>query len=104
MDAINDIPETVLNVETIDDQDSEAIDLDVEPVKKTRKTFRQYRLLLRLQDQIHADIADKINAMRESRLKGLHAIDDLYIPDPANPDHYALMLDAFKAQPMPALP
>lgn len=84
MEAINDIPETVLNAEIETEETETDLTLDAEIVPHvpwTKKSHKRYLGKLRMLGMIHAEIADEINAKREASWQAFFRPDDKYIPE-----------------------
>ena len=97
---------TELNVTLSNEQDIQANDietLDVEladiPHKWTQKNLKAYRGKLRLMDQIHNEIADKLNAKRQSIREMFFRVEDEYIPETKHNDYLSLWMSAAKVMP-----
>lgn len=102
METINATLATDQDIETLPD---ETIDGEVISRPLSAKAFKRRRGLLRIMDQVHNEIADKVNNLRELRLKSFRGDDDRYIPETKHNDHLALMIHAARqATTMPILP
>ncbi len=98
MDTTNDIPETILNA-TLAETTTEAetdltldATLDETPHKWTKQDLKAYCGKLRLLSRIHAEIADKLNAKRQSTLEAFFMPEDKYIPESNNPKELAQLM------------
>lgn len=99
-----------LNIElaTGDDtpeHDIETLECELEPLetphKWTKKSFASYRSKLRLMDDIHNAIADKVNQKRQASFEAFFREEDSYIPETKHNDFSGMMI-ASLANNMPA--
>lgn len=87
IDATLAVSQDVYTTETID-----AIMADVTPHKWTKESVKRLKRLSRIMDNVHNEIADKVNSQRAAALAVFFREDDKYIPEHKQNNHFDLFM------------